>query len=437
MSKFAIKVENLSKKYRLGEYGIGTLVDDLKRRLKKLNGNPNIEEHIQENDRTTASESNYVWVLKDMNFEIQPGEIVAIIGKNGAGKSTLLKILSKITGPTEGKITINGRVASLLEVGTGMHPDLTGRENIFLNGAILGMTKAEIKLKLDDIIEFAGIKKYIDTPIKRYSSGMTVRLGFAVAAFLEPEILIVDEVLAVGDAEFQQRAIGKMKSVSQHDKRTVLFVSHNMASVLDLCKRGILLKNGQIEKVGPINEIVSAYLQNNNKEIDNSKDLSKIEDREGNGAIQFSRYDILDSEGKELTHVLSGQDLTFELSFNVNVPKEYSSLHFSVAITDEMNRNLIHLSTTESLGKELSITGDIKSGKVRCSIKNLPLPADNYYLSFFVSDLLDVFDRIDGGGMLSIEDGNFFSNGKKKDASLTRFLSKSEWEIFPKSDKTM
>ena len=203
-----------------------------------------------------------------------------------------------------------------------------------------------------------------------------------------------------------------------------------------LCKRGILLKNGPIEKVGPIHEIVSAYLQNNNKEIDASRDLSKIDDREGNGAIQFSHYNITDSEGKELSHVLSVQDLTFELCFNVNVPKEYSTLHFSVAITDEMNRNLIYLSTTESLGKELSLSSDITSGKVRCSIKNLPLPADNYYLSFFVSDLLDVFDRIDGGGMLTIEDGNFFSNGKKKDASLTCFLAKSEWEIVPNTDET-
>jgi lipopolysaccharide transport system ATP-binding protein len=437
MSKFAIKVENLSKKYRLGEYGIGTFVDDLHRRIKKITGGSNLEELIQSNDRTTASESNFVWVLKELNFEIQPGEIVAIIGKNGAGKSTLLKILSKITGPTDGTITINGRVASLLEVGTGMHPDLTGRENIFLNGAILGMTKAEIKLKLDDIIEFAGIKKYIDTPIKRYSSGMTVRLGFAVAAFLEPEILIVDEVLAVGDAEFQQRAIGKMKSVSQNDKRTVLFVSHNMSSVLDLCKRGILLKNGHIDKIGPIHEIVSAYLQNNNKEIDASRDLSKITDREGNGSIQFIRYNILDDEGNELANVLSGQDITFELSFKVNVSRDYPILHFSVAITDEMNRNLIHLSTTESMGSELKIDENIQSGKVRCTIKNLPLPADNYYLSFFVSDLVEVFDRIDGGGLLTTEDGNFFSNGKKKEVTFTRFLSKSEWELVPISNQIM
>ncbi len=433
-----LKVENLSKLYRLGEVGTGTISHDLNRWWARVRGKEDPYALIgQTNDRSQKAESDYVWALKDINFDVEQGEILGIIGRNGAGKSTLLKILSQITSPTTGTIKTKGRIASLLEVGTGMHPEMTARENIYLNGAILGMAKKEIAAKFDEIVDFSGCAMYVDTPLKRFSSGMRVRLGFAVAAFLEPEILIVDEVLAVGDAEFQKKAIGKMKSVSQNDKRTVLFVSHNMASVLDLCKRGILLQNGQIEKVGPIHEIVSAYLQNNNKEIDASRDLSKIDDREGNGAIQFSQYDILDSEGKELTHVLSGQDLTFELSFNVNVPKEYSTLHFSVAITDEMNRNLIHLSTTESLEKELNITGDIKSGKVRCSIKNLPLPADNYYLSFFVSDLLDVFDRIDGGGMLSIEDGNFFSNGKKKNASLTRFLLKSEWEIVPNSDKIM
>lgn len=433
MNEFAIKVENLSKKYQLGEFGLGSFVEDFQRRIKNLRGKRLEEELIQNNDRTSASESKFVWVLKDLNFEIQPGEIVAIIGKNGAGKSTLLKILSKITGPTEGKISINGRVASLLEVGTGMHPDLTGRENIYLNGAILGMTKAEITHKLEDIIEFAGIRKYVDTPIKRYSSGMTVRLGFAVAAFLEPEILIVDEVLAVGDAEFQQRAIGKMKSVSQQDKRTVLFVSHNMASILDLCQRGILLKNGQIDRVGPINEIVSAYLQSNMKDIDDSRELSKLTDREGNGAIRFTHYSVFDTSGKELGNILSGQDITFELNFEVKNPKAFNTLHFSLAITDEMNRPLIHLSTTEGLGKELHISKDCKVGKVKCTIQNFPLPADTYYLNFFVSDLVDVFDRIDGGGILTVESGNFFGNGKNKDASLTRFLSKSEWEIIQDS----
>ena len=237
-----IKVENLSKQYRLGTVGTGTMKDDLKRWWHKSRGKEDPFLTIGDtNDRSAKGQSDYVWALKDINFEVQPGEVLGIIGRNGAGKSTLLKILSRVTEPTTGRIIMNGRVASLLEVGTGMHPDLTGRENIYLNGAILGMTKAEINQKLDEIIDFSGVERYIDTPVKRYSSGMHVRLGFAVAAHLEPEILIVDEVLAVGDAEFQKKCIGKMKDVSTNEGRTVLFVSHNLGVIKQLCQRGILL----------------------------------------------------------------------------------------------------------------------------------------------------------------------------------------------------
>lgn len=243
----AIKVENLSKQYRLGEIGTGTLSHDLNRFFAKIRGKEDPYSIIgQTNDRTATAESDYVWALKDINFEVQQGEVLGIIGNNGAGKSTLLKLISQITSPTTGSIKANGRIASLLEVGTGMHPEMTARENIFLNGAILGMTKKEIKAKFDEIIDFAGCQLYVDTPLKRFSSGMRVRLGFAVAAFLEPEILIVDEVLAVGDAEFQKKAIGKMKDISAGGGRTVLFVSHNMASVKSLCTRAILLENGTV-----------------------------------------------------------------------------------------------------------------------------------------------------------------------------------------------
>jgi len=259
----AIKVENLSKAYQLGEIGTGTISRDIERWFAKVRGKEDPFLKIGEvNDRTVASKSGIVWSLKDINFEIQEGDAVGIIGRNGAGKSTLLKLLSRVTSPTTGVIKAKGRIASLLEVGTGFHPELTGKENIYLNGAILGMRKKEIDRKFDEIVDFSGVERYIDTPVKRYSSGMYVRLAFAVAAYLESEILIVDEVLAVGDAEFQQKCLGKMKDVSTKQGRTVLFVSHNMTAVLNLCSKGIILKNGNLAFIGKTSECIALY-QNN------------------------------------------------------------------------------------------------------------------------------------------------------------------------------
>ncbi|KRD07473.1 ABC transporter [Flavobacterium sp. Root901] len=259
-----LKAENISKQYRLGEVGTGTLTHDLNRWWHQIRGKEDPYLKIGDtNDRSTKGTSEYVWAIQDINFEVERGEVLGIIGKNGAGKSTLLKILSKVTAPTTGVIKSRGRIASLLEVGTGFHGEMTGRENIFLNGAILGMTKKEIASKLDEIIEFSGCERYIDTPVKRYSSGMTVRLAFAVAAFLEPEILVIDEVLAVGDAEFQKKAIGKMQDISKGEGRTVLFVSHNMAAVKSLCTRGIILEHGKVAFEGQIENAVSYYLGGN------------------------------------------------------------------------------------------------------------------------------------------------------------------------------
>ena len=258
----SIIIENLSKQYRLGQVGTGTLSHDLNRWWHIIIGKEDPYLKIGEkNDRNTKGSSEYVWALKNINFQVQQGEVMGIIGKNGAGKSTLLKILSKVTAPTTGKITYRGRISSLLEVGTGFHQDLTGRENIYINGAILGMRKKEIENKFDEIVDFSGCERYIDTPVKRYSSGMTVRLGFAVAAFLEPEILVVDEVLAVGDAEFQKKAIGKMQDVSKNNGRTVLFVSHNMQSIKSLCKTAIIIELGEIREYGQVTSIVEHYLE--------------------------------------------------------------------------------------------------------------------------------------------------------------------------------
>ncbi|HLP04508.1 MAG TPA: ABC transporter ATP-binding protein [Paludibacter sp.] len=259
----AISFENISKQYRLGLVSTRTLSHDMNRWWKmNILGKDDPYLKIGEvNDRAHRGNSEYVWALKDINFKVEQGDVLGIIGKNGAGKSTLLKILSKVTAPSTGTIRAAGRIASLLEVGTGFHPEMTGRENIYMNGAIMGMTKAEITRKLDEIVDFSGVERYIDTPAKRYSSGMTVRLGFAIAAHLEPEILVVDEVLAVGDAEFQKKAIGKMQDVSKGEGRTVLFVSHNMTAVKSLCKTGIILQNGQILETGHIDSIVSNYLK--------------------------------------------------------------------------------------------------------------------------------------------------------------------------------
>ena len=258
----AIEFDHVGKLYQLGQVGTGTLSHDLNRwwQTRILRREDPYLRIGETNDRASKGQSGYVWALKDISFNVAEGEVVGIIGKNGAGKSTLLKLLSSVTAPTTGEIRTRGRIASLLEVGTGFHQEMTGRENIFMNGTIMGMTRAEINAKLDDIVDFAGVARYLDTPVKRYSSGMTVRLGFAVAAFLEPEILVVDEVLAVGDAEFQKKAIGKMQDVSRGEGRTVLFVSHNMAAVRSLCQRGIVLENGRMAFDGTADEAVTKYL---------------------------------------------------------------------------------------------------------------------------------------------------------------------------------
>ena len=286
-NNIAIRVEGLGKQYRLGEVGTGTISHDLNRWWAKLRGKEDPFATVGDaNDRTVKGSSDYVWALRDVNFDVQQGEVLGIIGRNGAGKSTLLKLLSKVTSPSTGLVKVKGRIASLLEVGTGFHPELTGRENIFLNGAILGMTKREIHRKFDEIVDFSGVERYIDTPVKRYSSGMYVRLAFAVSAFLEPEILIVDEVLAVGDAEFQKKCLGRMKDVSVNDGRTVLFVSHNMAAVKQLCTKGLVMKQGTVCFQGTELEAVN-YYQNTSELMPQFEHKGALEDAPGNSAIRL------------------------------------------------------------------------------------------------------------------------------------------------------
>jgi lipopolysaccharide transport system ATP-binding protein len=328
MSKVVIKAENISKQYRLGLVGTGTIKDDMKRWWYKMRGAEDPFLKIGEaNDRSSKGESDYVWSLQDINFEIYQGDSVGIIGRNGAGKSTLLKILSQVTQPTTGKIFTKGRIASLLEVGTGFHPELTGRENIFLNGAILGMRKHEIARKLDEIIAFSGVERYIDTPVKRYSSGMYVRLAFAVAAHLESEILIVDEVLAVGDADFQKKCLGKMNDVSKGEGRTVLFVSHNLDAVKKLCNKGLLLHHGQLIHDGNIDSTLDSYLLNyssNEKQSGISYELDESKE------AQILKVELKDIEGKEVLEYFSDQEICIHISLRNTLLNKGARLNFSI-----------------------------------------------------------------------------------------------------------
>jgi lipopolysaccharide transport system ATP-binding protein len=368
-----LKAENISKQYRLGQVGTGTMAHDLNRWWCQVRGKENPYLKIGDtNDRSTKGESDYVWALQDINFEVGRGEVLGIIGKNGAGKSTLLKILSRVTAPTRGTIKFGGRVASLLEVGTGFNGEMTGRENIFLNGAILGMTKKEIASKIDEIIDFSGCERYIDTPVKRYSSGMTVRLAFAVAAFLEPEILIIDEVLAVGDAEFQKKAIGKMQDISREGGRTVLFVSHNMAAVKQLCTRAILMENGKISRDGNVEELISYYLNlEANTIVYHENDLYVLEE-----------VNILNSKYELLNNLSNGEE--FYININLIIKQNNPDLGFCIAIYDEMNE-LITAINTYHINSEITKLSASKysfSFKIDKYILNTGL----YYINFHIND---------------------------------------------------
>jgi len=362
-----IEVNNLSKLYDLGLVGTGTLSKDLNRSWAKLRGKPDPYAKLVElNDRTQKGSSNMVYALKDINFSVEQGEVLGIIGKNGAGKSTLLKILSQITSPSTGQIKMRGRVASLLEVGTGMHPEMTARQNIYLNGSLMGMRRHEISSKLDEIVAFAGIEKYIDTPTKRFSSGMSVRLGFAIAAFLEPEILIVDEVLAVGDYEFQKKAIGKMQDVSKGEGRTVLFVSHNMASVKALCNKGLVINNGEIVHQGTQNTAIEYY-----QKLNISKENYLTDKPTGNKNIEIISSKIVPLDGNIIT---TNSGISIEIIF-YNY-KENINLDLTFELRKLDDTIIFHQGTVITKNK------DSKKGKyiVKGSIKKDILNAEKYFL---------------------------------------------------------
>lgn len=376
MSQTAIKVENLSKIYRLGEIGTGTISRDMERwfKTKILKQEDPFLKIGETNDRANRGESDIVYSLRDINFEINQGDAVGIIGRNGAGKSTLLKILSRVTTPTTGRINIKGRVASLLEVGTGFHPELTGRENIYLNGAILGMRKREIDRKLDEIIDFSGVERYIDTPVKRYSSGMYVRLAFAVAAHLESEILIVDEVLAVGDAEFQKKCLGKMGEVSKGEGRTVLFVSHNMGSILQLTNKSLILESGKNHhNLLSTIDAVKLY-QLNAIRHDRKRDELKLYRRKN---VDFNieiRQLSINGNSNEIIKLQSGDDVTIGLELFSQINR--SSIEVLIII---FNSNGEIISTLNSNDQNFQKSIFPGSNSIQFTIENNNLSSGNYF----------------------------------------------------------
>jgi lipopolysaccharide transport system ATP-binding protein len=410
MSDIILKATNISKQYRLGNVGTGTISHDLNRWWAGIRGKEDPYLKVGSvNDRSKKADSDYVWALQDINFEVQKGEVLGIIGKNGAGKSTLLKILSRVTIPTTGEIKTRGRIASLLEVGTGFHPELTGRENIYLNGAILGMTKAEIKAKEEEIISFSGCQMYVDTPVKRYSSGMTVRLAFAVAAHLEPDILVVDEVLAVGDAEFQKKAIGKMQEISQGEGRTVLFVSHNMASIQNLCTRVMLLSNGKVDTIGTTENVINYYLKKfRDDEVNN--DLATRKDRQGNGILQFMDYWIENIKNEAISLLSSGMSFKIVLKIKNNSSEMINNIRVSIGIDDNQARRITVLGNDLS-GQTISFQPN-ETKDVTIMIPENPFQAGFYYFTLFSSIENSISDWIINAGSFQVEQGDFFNTGR-------------------------
>ena len=392
MSETVVKVEHLGKKFLLGNSRSGELRETLGRQLRKVLGR-------------VRSERQEFWALRDLNFEIKRGDVVGIVGRNGAGKSTLLKILSRITDPTTGRFEINGRVSSLLEVGTGFHSELTGRENIFLNGTILGMRRVEIKRKFDEIVAFSGVESFLDTPVKHYSSGMRVRLAFSVAAHLEPEILIIDEVLAVGDADFQKKCLGKMNEVSKKEGRTILFVSHNMAAVSQLCSRGIFLNDATLESEGETGAVIDQYLSYHRRPAVNGN--MENPHRNGSGIFRVKDIQLLNNLLQEVTAVVTGSTVALQVEFDRIIDGKKGAFRIDFAIDDERDTRIGWFST-DVVACDLNIKFD----KVLLRIPRFPFGAGTYYLTFYVTWNGDVADHVDQGFAFAVEDGDFFRTGK-------------------------
>ena len=417
-----IKVENLSKRYRLGVINRDMLYKDLQSRWAKFRRKENPNAPIGSKHDKRLEHGDEFWALRNVDLEVKEGEILGIIGRNGAGKSTLLKILSQITAPTEGRIKVKGRIASLLEVGTGFHPELTGRENVFLNGAILGMTHKEVRSKFDQIVAFADLEQFIDTPVKRYSSGMYVRLAFAIAAHLEPEILIVDEVLAVGDASFQKKCLGKMREVSGMDRRTVLFVSHNMTAVQSLCKQVCLLEHGGVSFLGSVGEGVNRYLDS---QIGISgSPLFCRSNRQGNGHLKFTKVEFFDSSSRQVSHLISGGNYQFRFHYECRNPKS-SNLRVAFNIISRQEHVLVNVCSADSGHEPLALNN---RGAFDCFVEKFPVRSGTYRCDLFCSSNNEILDWVQSAFSLHVEDGDFYSTGKIPPREQSDFLVKHTWK---------
>ena len=403
-----IRVENLSKRYEILHERVSyySLRDEL---VSLISGKRAKQEEF--------------WALRDVNFEVTPGEVLGIIGPNGAGKSTLLKILSRITPPTHGTVTLRGRIGSLLEVGTGFHPELSGRENIFLNGAILGMTRKEIRKKFDEMVSFSGVEKFLDTPVKYYSSGMYVRLAFAVAAHMDPEILVIDEVLAVGDAEFQKKCLGKMEESTRGQGRTILFVSHNMAAIQSLCTRCLLLDKGKLTMDGGTREVVNSYLRFAQTSM---FDLTQRQDRKGSGEIRFSRVKIEGVHGAE--RVKTNFPMRIKLFFDVPSAAQYDDVMVAISIRDVIGgQNLLNFRTDLFDANFNGVGGE--PGCFECVLDSCPLVAGQYLVNILVEVNHVLSDYVIDAAELSVDDTAYFVDSKKDYTAETKFIAPHHWEL--------
>jgi len=420
MSGAAIRVESLSKQYVLGaevdqnqtfgELIAGAFAQPLKR-LRRLRG--------------SSTKQKSFWALKDVSFEISKGEVVGIIGANGAGKTTLLKVLSRITPPTTGAVHYKGRVASLLEIGTGFHPELSGRENIYINGAILGMSKSDIRRRFDEIVDFSGVQQFLDTPVKRYSSGMYVRLAFAVAAHMNPDILIVDEVLAVGDIEFQKKCLGRMQSISEGQGKTVLFVSHNLDAIKRICSTAIYLKEGRLVHQGGVDSAIEAYLSRS-KRMANTSDISCATERWGSGRVKITAFSVENGEGRSVTVLHAGRSYTFEMQYSADEVGERNTVAIAnIEFSDEKGTTVLLLSSDYG---HAGIGISQKKGKITCSIEDFNLAAGDYYITLYLGEKGgETWDCLNNVTAVSVVGGDYFGTGHPGFPLHCKTLTRSRW----------
>jgi lipopolysaccharide transport system ATP-binding protein len=427
MSDVVISVENLSKRYRIGKksapYGSlrESIVDAATAPLQRIASLVKPRDPDSVSGPPSSVSQEFIWALKDISFEVKQGEVLGIIGRNGAGKSTLLKILSRITKPTEGRAVVRGRVGSLLEVGTGFHPELTGRENIYLNGAVLGMTRAEIERKFDEIVDFADIEHFLDTPTKRFSSGMYMRLAFAVAAHLETEVLLVDEVLAVGDIEFQKKCLWKMGEVAKKG-RTVLFVSHNMVAVQNLCARGLILDNGKLSFMGSIDDSIRRYVSN--MHLVANTNLLERSDRSGSQWLKFSKVIIYDSQGNEVQQAMCGQDIVIRFYYHSEIEKNFNLVLVAFNVRNNQGYLLTNLNSIDSGQTNFQIYHD---GYFECHWPKLNLRSGIYECTIFCSVNGEIVDWIRSAFLIHVEDGDFYGTGKLIERQQGDFLVNHNW----------